>query len=89
MNIAQILVLVAQLVPTAKTIIDTLYGAAGSAEPAVLDLIGKLTPAASALIERIQGIRTQTEAQHPEIWAAVSADWDATAAKWAELQARP
>lgn len=87
MDFEKLLELVAGLVPTAKAIIDTLHGAVNSTESGVIDLIAALTPIAAQLIASIQGIRDQTQAQHPEVWAAVSADWQATAKKWAEIQA--
>lgn len=87
MGIAAILGLITQLVPVATTLISTLGAAkAGSQTQAVLDLIAGLTPTVASLVTTIENIRSQTEAQYPEVWAGVRTDWMQTLATWNNLQ---
>jgi len=88
MNPADILILVSQLLPAATTILKTIKsaGADSGSTPEVLDLVGKLTPTAGDLINRIEEIRNQTEPQYPQVWANVRDDWNQVVKEWNSLQ---
>lgn len=89
MGIAQILALVAQLVPVARNVIDTLHGAQNTPNPTsdVLDIIASLTPVAAQLMSTIDTIKNQTEAQYPQVWAAVRDDYASASSKFDQLKA--
>jgi len=88
MDFAALLALVTQLIPAAKGLIDLLHGASTDPNPTsdVLDLINKLAPQAVALWATIEMIRSQTEAQHPEVWAKVRADYMTASTKFDTLR---
>lgn len=89
MTFASLLQLVTQLVPVARQVLDALRGAQAEPNPTdeVLDLIAKLSPVAAQLVSLLTDIRTQTEAQHPAVWAAVRADYQAASAQFDALMA--
>lgn len=88
MEIAAILGLVTQLVPVAKSLVDTLQGSAQKApNPSALDIVASIAPVAAQLLATINTIKNQTEADYPEVWAAVSADYASASSEFDKLKA--
>lgn len=52
---------------------------------AILSLVAGLVPVANTLIATLAQIKASTEADHPEVWARIRADWSATAKAWNDL----
>jgi hypothetical protein len=52
---------------------------------AILALVAQLVPVAQSLIDTLAKIKSQTEADHPEVWAKIRDDWSATADAWQKL----
>lgn len=87
MPIAAILALVAQLVPIAKSVVDQLHSAQTAPSPTsdVLDIIASLTPVAAQLLNTINKIKSQTEADYPAVWESVRADYADASTKFDAL----
>lgn len=87
LTVAEILRLVAAAVPTLKVIIETIRGAQAvpNQTSEVIDLIANLSPTVAKLVAAFETIRTQTEAQYPEVWASVRGDYMAAIALNDEL----
>lgn len=78
---------IAPLLPTAGNLISLIAGAQASPILAVVQMAAQLIPVAAELVNRIENIRSATEAQYPQIWAPIKDDWIKTFAAWQALQA--
>lgn len=80
MDLEQLLTVLAPLLPATEQLITALAGARNSNVPEVVRLAASIAPIATELVSRIQTIRTQTQDQHEEVWAAVSGNWNSAVA---------
>lgn len=82
MNAAAILAMIAEALPLLSALTRIIDREQKSDVPEVLAVIGAMTPIAQRLVGKIEAIRTQTEADHPAVWAAVRDDWNRAAGPW-------
>lgn len=73
---------ITEIAPALKIIADKIAEGRSSPISEVVDMATTLAPAAQAMMEKFDLIKSQTEATHPEVWAVVSQDWKASADKW-------
>lgn len=87
MEITAILGLIAQTIPTVTTLLDTLGVLKNKGTSEAIGIVSSLLPVAQKLMETFTAIKEQTEAQYPEVWAAVRDDYAASSAAFDKLNA--
>lgn len=87
MDILSILTLVTNLVPVAKALTAALGQAQGSKTAEAIDMVAKLMPVATQLMDTINAIKGQTEATHPEVWEKVREPYAAASSEFDRLRA--
>ena len=82
MNVAAILALVVELLPVVKQLSSVVVDNENSDVEEVLEWYTEMAGPIKELMTKIEMTRTQTESNHPEVWAAVREDWNAAVQGW-------
>lgn len=87
MGILEILTLIADTVPAVTSLLDGLHIAQNSGLPGAVETVASALPSVTALMNMFTQIKNQTEADHPEVWAAVRTRYENASSKFDQLKA--
>lgn len=82
MDIKAVLNTIVSALPIVQALISVIDKEGKSNVPEVVALAQKIIPNVTALIDKIELIRDQTEDEHADVWAQVSGDWKAAVSRW-------